>query len=136
VELPEEPVELSEEELAARVHAAQVQEVMKAITQLPRGLPTSLWGMDISKLAKEIVEGPRKTTPDGMPLVEIRGRWYTADHVQLGSFLEEHKETVVTGGPLSEADRTNKLRQLEDRLLEGKISEETFERLRKKYEEP
>ncbi len=131
-----EPVAVpTEEELAAREHATQVREVMKSLTQLPRGLPTALWGMDMAILAKEIVDGPRKTAPDGSELVEIDGKWYTCDHTHVGSFLQEWKEKERAKPLVSDEDKAAKLEKLEERLLEGQISEETYERLRKKYEE-
>jgi hypothetical protein len=140
-EAPEfEPVEVepelpSEAELQARAHSARVRDVMRVLTQLPRGLPTTLWGKDMSRLAKEIVDGPKRTTDDGTLLVEIDGHWYTADHKNIGRFLREWREDETREGPIDSAqDRARKLEQLDERLLEGKISEETYERLRKKYE--
>lgn len=121
------------EELAEREHAGEVREVMKALTQLPRGLPVSLIDYELSTLAVMITDGPKKETPDGTVLVEIDGKWYTADHTRTSTFLQLHK------GPsgsreLSDDERAKKLEKLEERLLDGQISEETYERLRKKYE--
>jgi hypothetical protein len=100
-------------------------------------MPTHLWGKDLAILAKEIVDGPKRTAPDGTELVEVDGRWYTSDHTRIGSFLQEwiDKEEVPPKGPSTD-EGESKLDQLESRLLEGKISEETYERLRKKYERP
>jgi uncharacterized membrane protein len=120
------------EELAERKHAEEVREVMKALTQLPRGLPVSLNNYELTSLASKIVDGPRRRTPDGETLVEIDGKWYTADHTITGSFMQPHRE-VSSSPELSADDRAKKLDQLEARLLEGKISEETYNRLRKKY---
>ncbi len=136
LEVPEPAEEPSPEELAARAHATQVREVMKALTQLPRGMPTALWGMDMAKLAKVIVDGPRRTAPDGTELVDIKGRWYTADHTEVGTFLQERRDEKAAGkAPASDDERARKLEQLEERLLEGKISEETYQQLKKKYEQ-
>ncbi len=139
VEPPAPPPELeevavpTEEELAEREHAGQVREVMKALTQLPRGLPTDLWNKDMAELASAIVDGPKRTAPDGTPLVQIGRRWYNADHTNVGHFLSEWKGDRPAA-PSSDDERARKLDQLEERLLEGKISEETYERLRRKYE--
>ena len=124
--------EVSENERADRLHATRVREVGKALTQLPRGLPTTLSSKDLSQLAREIVDGPKRTAPDGTPLVQVDGRWFSADHTNVGTFLQEHREDAGPGVAVSE--RAKRLEQLETRLLEGKISEETYERLRKKYE--
>jgi hypothetical protein len=122
----------TEEDLIERAHAELVREVMKALTQQPRGLPTTLWGKDMAVLAREIVDGPRKSAPDGTMLVEVDGKWYQADHNKPGTFLVEWEEDEAE--PVDAATgRERRLQQLEDRLIEGKISEETYERLRKKY---
>jgi hypothetical protein len=52
----------------------------------------------------------------------------------VGSFLQEWKDEETSRPPLTEEGRAKRLEQLEERLLEGKISEETYERLRRKYE--
>jgi hypothetical protein len=134
ITIPEQVAPLSDEEIAARAHAGEVRDVMNALTQLPRGLPTALWDKDMAKLAKEIVDGPKRTTSDGTLLVEIEGNWFTADHTKIGSFLREWKEESVAAVSISDEERGKMLTQLEQRLAEGKLSEETYERLRKKYE--
>jgi hypothetical protein len=127
-------VEVSEAERADRLHATQVREVGKVLTQLPRGLPTALWSKDLSELARDIVDGPKRNAPDGTLLVQVDGRWYNADHTNVGTFLQEHREERETHPTPDKDERAKKLAQLEDRLLEGSISEETYEELRKKYE--
>ena len=110
---------------------------MKTLTQLPRGLPTALWGKDINALAREIVDGPKKEAPDGTPLVKVGGKWYVANIANVGTFLGEWKDEPSRPSvdhDLTEEKRKEKLDKLEDALLEGKISEETYQRLRKKYE--
>lgn len=127
-------MEVSDDEMADRLHATQVRDVGKALTQLPRGLPTALWNKDLSELARDIVDGPKKAAPDGTKLVQVDGNWYSADHTNVGTFLREYKEEVTSRPSIDVDDRVKKLDQLDERLLEGKISEETYERLRKKYE--
>jgi len=130
--------DLSQDELDDREHAKDVREVMQALTQLPRGLPTALWNWDMGDLAKTLVDGESQTTPDGTKVVRIEGIWYNADHTRAGSFLTKWDEPTSSEpeakGPVDEDDRARKLEQLEGRLLEGAISEETYNRLRKKYE--
>lgn len=129
----DEVVPPTAEELEERAHAGEVRDVMRALTQMPRGLPTSLSSKDMSELASQIVDGPKRTAPDGTPLVQVDGRWYTADHNITGQFLQEWKGDGPGAAP-SSTDRAKKLEMLEQRLLEGRISEETYERLRRKYE--
>ena len=103
---------------------------MKVLTQLPAGLPTSLWGWDMSELSRTIANGERRKSPDGIPLVMIKGRWYIADRSDLGSFLRESDE----GDEGTPEERRKKLKQREKALLDGKITERTYQELRKKYE--
>jgi hypothetical protein len=97
-------------------------------------MPTHLWGKDIAQLGRDIVDGPRKTTPDGIVVVKLYGYWYTADHTNIGTFLREWKDESQERTKVSDDDVEEKLAKLEESLLDGKISEETYERLRKKYE--
>jgi hypothetical protein len=117
----------------------EVRDVMKVLTQLPRGLPTALWGKDMGALAREIVDGPKRTHPDGSEYVQIDGKWYKADHSNVGTFLGEWKDEKPAQAretpSMDEDERQLKLEKLEARLLDGAISEETYERLRKKYED-
>ena len=123
------------EEEADRERTREVREVMRALTQLPQGLPTSLSGWDMAELGAAIVDGPRRTAADGTPLVLIKGRWYCSDRGNVGTFAREWKEPEATEGrPLTAGDRRKKLEQLETALLEGKISEKTYMELKAKYE--
>jgi hypothetical protein len=131
-EEPAQPPPL--EVLAEREHTKEVREVMKILTQLPRGLPTALWGREMAELARDIVDGETKTVEDGTPLALINGRWYIVDVENVGTFLREWKDEKKGAPELDGDERAKKLAQLEELLLEGKISEETYERLRKKYE--
>ncbi len=125
------------EELEERQHSVEVREVMNALTAMPRGLPTALWGKDIAELGREIVDGPKKESPDGTILVQVDGRWYAADHTRPVAFLIEWKEDAPeeVSDERAEQDRHAKLEKLENALLEGNISEEMYERLKQKYED-
>jgi hypothetical protein len=129
-EEPEAPAP-TPEALAERAHAIEVREVMKVLTQLPRGLPTTLWGRDMGQLSQEIVDGERRTSPQGEPLVLIDGRWYIVDLDNVGTFLTEWKEEEEPLSP--EEAKVKKLEQLEEALLEGRISESTYQELVRKY---
>jgi hypothetical protein len=132
--VPDEPItdEVDEED---KEHISQIREVMKALTNIPRGLPSSLWNWSISDLAKAVVDGTKRTAPDGTPLVEINNSWYIVDASNAGTYMNEWKDEEPTVKGRTKEEREEMLVKLEDRLVEGKISEETYERLRKKYED-
>jgi hypothetical protein len=74
-------------------HAAQREIlILKALSSLPRGLPSSLWGIDIQDLASKVLSGERKDSPDGDPLVKIGNRWYYGDETDLALFMQECKK--------------------------------------------
>jgi len=88
-------------------------------------------------LAAALATGEKKTVPDGREVTLIGGRWYFSDVKDASSFLTEHgakpkaeakKATVPT------MDRATIMTKLEERLAMGEISEETYDKLRKKYE--
>ena len=118
--------------------ATEQREVMRALTQLPQGLPTSLGGWDMSALAREVISGEKKTLPDGTVVVNINGKWYNANRTNAGRFMREHKEPKVSKAPKAspppELDLEDRLDKLEQALLDGKISEETYKELKVKYE--
>jgi len=123
------------EDEADRERTREMREVMRALTQLPQGLPTSLAGWDMAELARTIVDGEKRTAADGTPLVLIKGRWYCADRSNVGTFAREWKEPApAPGGPLTDVERARKMERLETALLEGKITEETYRELKAKYE--
>lgn len=127
---------LTEEEEADRERTREVREVMRALTQLPQGLPTSLSGWDIAELARTIVDGEGGELPDGAPVVRIKGHWYNSDRTNVGTFMRESRgpgEAATATTP--EEESTKKLTQLENLLLEGRISEDTYRELKHKYEE-
>jgi hypothetical protein len=128
-----EPTAMEAEEAA---QAREEREVMRALTQLPQGLPTSLWGWDMSELSRAVVSGPRRTESDGTEMVLIKGRWFNADRTNVGRFMRELKEGEDDKkAPPPEADDRNKrMDKLEAALLEGKISEQTYKELKAKYE--
>jgi hypothetical protein len=132
------PVLVSEADEADREHTREVREVMRALTQLPQGLPTSLWGWDMSELARAVVDGEKRTAPDGTALVKLKGKWYNADRTNVGVFVREWKQPEAPAAPARAATtaekRDLKLEQLETALLEGKISEQMYRELKRKYE--
>jgi hypothetical protein len=86
--LPEEPV-------APRLRdetSMREGKILKSLSSLPRGLPSSLWGLDMEDLASKVVSGERKDTPDGDMLVRIGTRWYYGDETDLGLFMQEYKK--------------------------------------------
>ncbi len=131
--LPETP-EATPEEKERMKEYKEYRDVLASLFQMPRGMPHSLMGWDYEELAKAIIEGDKWLTEDGTPLVRIRNRWYIADRTNVGNFLQEWKPREKPVAEMTRAERAGRLEMLETALLEGRISEETYERLLKKYE--
>jgi hypothetical protein len=127
--------------------------------KIPGGLNRHLMGYDMWDLAEMIVDGEVSLAPNGKPTVTIGGRRYYSDPDDLRTFLtevdggeEEEEEPPVARGKKKrrtaeatkagagaeaevseEEKRRQTLEKLDQRLIDGDISEETYERLRKKY---
>jgi hypothetical protein len=122
-----DPLELAE--------AREEREVMKALNQLPHGLPNTLWSWDMVALSRRIISGEKRTAPNGTQLVNVDGKWYEADRTNVERFMREYTEPVPSGEPSSREEYVrDKLDKLEDALLDGRISEETYKELKAKYE--
>jgi hypothetical protein len=140
VELPPKPPppetpEVTPEEKEQMKEYKEYRDVLSSLFQMPRGMPHTLTGWDYEKLAKAIIEGDKWLTEDGTPLVRIKNRWYIADRTNVGNFLQEWKPREKSVAEMTKAERAGRLEMLETALLEGRISEETYEHLVKKYEE-
>jgi hypothetical protein len=72
--------------------AAREGRALKALSSLPRGLPSSLWGQDLDDLASNVVSGERKDSPEGDLIVKIGSRWYYGDETNPGLFMQEYKQ--------------------------------------------
>jgi hypothetical protein len=84
---PKTPDDRKADEMAARERT-----VLKALSSLPRGLASSLWGIDMDDLAARVVRAERKDSPDGDLLIKINNRWYFGDETSLGTFMQEYKK--------------------------------------------
>ncbi len=112
-----------------------------AISRLPYGIPAAaLKGRDWPELASALATGEKKTLPDGREVTNIEGNWYFSDVKDASSFLTEHGDTPKpTPGKAAPAeapqalDKETLLAKLEERLIMGEISEQTYQRLMKKY---
>lgn len=132
---PQSAIGIPGMEAGEAAQAREHREVMRALTQLPQGLPTSLWGWDMTELSRAIVAAEKRVAPDGTEQVLIKGRWYNADRTNVGQFLRESKEPEAeVPAPSPADDRRKRLDKLEEALLEGKISEQTYMDLKAKYE--
>ena len=69
-----------------------IAKVREALDFLPSGLPQPLWGWHVDDLAVAIVDGKKRTSSTGTPLVEIDGVWYVADPSDIALFLKEWRE--------------------------------------------
>jgi len=66
--------------------------MLKALSSLPRGLPSPLWGIDMEDLAARIVSAEHRSSPEGDRLVRINNRWFYGDETNLGMFMQEYKK--------------------------------------------
>jgi hypothetical protein len=109
-----------------------------AIGHLPYGIPSpELKGRDWVSLAAALATGKKRTTPEGHELTEIDGRWYHSDPEDSGTFLKEHgaRRTVDDGRSAKvevTTDREQLLSKLEERMIMGEISEESYKDLKRK----
>jgi hypothetical protein len=77
-----------EEEVGDRAEA--VERVREQLSFLPNGVPNSLWSYNKDALAEAIVDGEKRRTPTGVPLVKIGGVWYYNDPGDFLTFLKEY----------------------------------------------
>ncbi|MEW5760902.1 MAG: hypothetical protein AB1779_09070, partial [Candidatus Thermoplasmatota archaeon] len=67
---------------------------LSLITSIPRGLPSSLWGINVETLAKLVANAEYRKTSDGEIILKIKDRWYYGDCTDLGIFLQEYRMPV------------------------------------------
>jgi hypothetical protein len=66
--------------------------VLKTLSSLPRGLPSTLWGKDMDELAEEIVNAEYGEAEDGSTIVKIGKKWYYGDPKDVGTYLQIYKK--------------------------------------------
>jgi len=66
-------------------------EVMNVLTNLPRGVPSSLWGFEIDELAQEIIKAEYGISPNGAPILRIKKKWYRGDIEDKSSYLRSYE---------------------------------------------
>lgn len=74
---------------------ADEMEVMNVLTNLPRGVPSSLWGFEIDELAQEILKAEYGVTPRGAPVLRIKDKWYRGDIEDKSTFLQAYDGDVI-----------------------------------------
>lgn len=72
--------------------SAELERVREALRFLPQGVPPSLWNYNLERLAEAIVDGEKRTTTTGMPLVRIGDTWYYNDPGDLVTFMREYRD--------------------------------------------
>ena len=70
--------------------ADDIARVRKQLEFLPGGVPNSLWGYTRDTLAEAIVDGEKRRSPTGVPLVRMDGRWYYNDPGDLLTYMKEY----------------------------------------------
>jgi DNA-binding Lrp family transcriptional regulator len=71
------------------------QEIMNVLTNLPRGVPSSLWGLAVDELAGEILKAEYGLTPSGAPLVQLKGKWYRGDVEDASTYLQAYDGDII-----------------------------------------
>lgn len=72
--------------------AVELERVKEALRFLPQGVPASLWNLNLEALAEAIVDGEKRTSPTGVPLVRIGDTWYYNDAGDMFTFLREYRD--------------------------------------------
>jgi predicted GH43/DUF377 family glycosyl hydrolase len=67
------------------------EQILHSLTSLPRGLPSTLWGMDMDELASELMIAEYSHNPDGDVIVKLGKKWYFGDPKELGNYLQHDK---------------------------------------------
>ncbi|NIP35683.1 MAG: hypothetical protein GWN18_04265 [Thermoplasmata archaeon] len=70
--------------------AEAIARVREQLSFLPGGVPGSLWSYNKDTLAEAIVDGEKRRSPAGVPLVKLGDRWYYNDPGDLLTFLKEY----------------------------------------------
>jgi DNA-binding Lrp family transcriptional regulator len=70
-------------------------EIMNVLTNLPRGVPSSLWGYDIDELANAILKAEYGLTPRGAPILKLKDKWYRGDIEDKSSYLRVYDGEVL-----------------------------------------
>jgi hypothetical protein len=133
-----EPALSAEEQERMRVDNLK-RKYANAIGRLPYGIPSEeLKNKDWNELASLLATGQRKTLPDGREVTAVGGRWYYSDVGDSSTFLKEHgeKPTAEVKKPVVPTmDKATIMAKLGDRLAKGEISQETYNKLKEKYED-
>ena len=70
--------------------AEAVARVREHLGFLPGGVPNSLWNYSKDMLAEAIVDGEKRRSPAGVPLVRIGDKWYYNDPGDFLTYLKEY----------------------------------------------
>ncbi len=114
------------------------RQYQNAIGRLPYGIPSKeLQDREWVDLADALATGPKKLVHDGQEITGIDGRWYFSDADDSSTFLKEHGAKVKEVAKPIEPTMDNEalLKKLEERFIMGEISEESYQKLVKKYGE-
>lgn len=70
--------------------AEAIARVREQLGFLPGGVPNSLWNYTRDTLAEAIVDGEKRRSPAGVPLVRIGDKWYYNDPGDFLTFMKEY----------------------------------------------
>jgi hypothetical protein len=70
--------------------AEAIEKVKEHLSFLPGGVPNSLWGFTRDMLAEAIVNGEKRRSSAGMPLVRVDDIWYYNDPGDILTYMKEY----------------------------------------------
>lgn len=90
--VPAPPRKKVPQEILADETAFLEGRILKALSSIPHGLPSSLDGLDVDELVEKVVSAEQRETPAGELLVKIDNIWYYGDERNPGTFMQRYKE--------------------------------------------
>jgi hypothetical protein len=66
-------------------------QLLRALTSLPKGLPSTLWGYEVDELAAVLAKGQYRETPEGELLVKVGAHWYHGDPSEVGKYMQRYR---------------------------------------------
>jgi DNA-binding Lrp family transcriptional regulator len=70
-------------------------EVTDLLTNLPRGVPSSLWGLEFDELVQQIMKAEYALTPRGFPIMKIKNKWFRGDLEDPSTYLQPYSGDVI-----------------------------------------
>jgi DNA-binding Lrp family transcriptional regulator len=78
------------------LHFPSEKELFAILTNLPRGIPSHLWGLEMDDLVTSILKAKYGLTPRGYPVMNIKGKWFRGDIDDTSNYLAPYEGDVIT----------------------------------------